>query len=49
MERLRELVVRGYRIIYILDPSGEGVRIYAIHHGSRDSRRLLGEEPWETT
>ena len=47
MPSLRELVVRGFRVVYILDDAGESVRVYAIQHGSRDLRALLGDDPWE--
>ena len=45
IEQLRELIVRDYRVVYMLDRSGDDVRIYAIHHGSRDFRKLFSDLP----
>jgi plasmid stabilization system protein ParE len=45
MDRLRELIVQGYRVIYSLDDPNESVRIHAIQHGRRDLRRRLGDYP----
>jgi toxin ParE1/3/4 len=44
LERLKELIVREYRVVCVFENAGD-VRIYAIHHGSRDLRTALGDMP----
>ena len=41
---LRELIFRGYRIVYSADESC--VTILRVVHGARDLRRLARSEPW---
>lgn len=41
---LRELIFRGYRIVYIAEESL--VTILRVVHGARDLRRLADLEPW---
>ena len=48
MERLRELIVRDCRVVYLLGANDEDVRIFAIQHGGRDLMRRLGDQPWES-
>ena len=44
-EDLRELIFRGYRLVY-LDRESE-VTILRVVHGARDLRSLAQREPWE--
>lgn len=43
-ERLRELIFRGYRIVYSVE--GSVVTILRVVHGARDLRRMATREPW---
>lgn len=43
-DRLRELIFRGYRIVYLVD--GSVVTVLRVVHGARDMRRLADREPW---
>ena len=47
MDRLRELIVRNYRVIYALSPDAETVHVFAVRHGSLNLRRQLGDSPWD--
>lgn len=42
---LRELLCRGYRIVYLL--KDEYVTILRVVHGARDLAELVRREPWE--
>ncbi len=42
---LRELLFRGYRIVYLL--KDENVTILRVVHGARDLAELVRREPWE--
>ncbi len=42
---LRELLFRGYRIVYLL--KDEYVTILRVVHGARDLAELVRREPWE--
>ena len=42
---LRELLFRGYRIVYLL--KDEYVTILRVVHGARDLAELVRHEPWE--
>jgi plasmid stabilization system protein ParE len=42
---LRELIFRGYRIVYQLQD--DGVFILRVVHGSRDLLGLVRREPWD--
>ena len=42
---LRELVFRGYRIVYLLKE--DVVTILRVVHGARDLADLVRKEPWE--
>jgi plasmid stabilization system protein ParE len=41
-DNIREIVVRPYRIIYIIE--GEDCSVAAVIHGSRDLARVLGQD-----
>jgi plasmid stabilization system protein ParE len=43
-EPLRELIFRGYRIVYRVE--GTIVTILRVVHAARDLRRLANREPW---
>jgi toxin ParE1/3/4 len=43
-DRLRELIFRGYRIVYEVE--GSLVTVLRIVHGARDIRGLADREPW---
>ena len=43
-DRLRELIFRGYRVVYSVE--GSFVTILRAVHGARDMRRLADREPW---
>lgn len=43
-ERIRELIFRGYRIVYLR--SAGPVSVLGVVHGARDLLRLIGERPW---
>lgn len=43
-ERLRELIFRGYRVVYSVE--GSLVTVLRVVHGARDMRRLAHQEPW---
>jgi len=42
---LRELIFRGFRIVYLLQD--DGAFILRVVHGSRDLLALVRQEPWE--
>jgi plasmid stabilization system protein ParE len=42
---LRELIYRGYRIVYVL--KDDTVTILRVVHGARDLSDLIRREPWE--
>ncbi len=42
---LRELIFRGYRIVYLLQE--DSVFILRVVHGSRDLLALIRREPWD--
>ncbi len=42
---LRELLFRGYRIVYLL--RGDAVSILRVVHGARNLADLIKREPWE--
>ncbi len=42
---LRELIFRGYRIVYLLEENS--VFILRVVHGSRDLIALVRREPWD--
>jgi plasmid stabilization system protein ParE len=44
-EDLREVLFRGYRIVYLL--RGDTVTVPRVVHGARDLAGLAGREPWE--
>jgi plasmid stabilization system protein ParE len=43
-DRLREIIFRGYRIVYSVE--GSVVTILRVLHGALDLRRLAAREPW---
>ena len=43
-DRLRELIFRGYRIVYSVEESF--VTVLRVIHGARDMRRLAAREQW---
>ena len=43
-EGLRELIFRGYRIVYLV--VGDQVTVLRVVHGARDLRGLASREPW---
>lgn len=43
-EPLRELIFRGYRIVYAVGETT--VTILRVLHGARDLRRVIDREPW---
>jgi plasmid stabilization system protein ParE len=43
-EPLRELIFRGYRIVYLVE--GTSVNVLRVVHGARDLRGLADREPW---
>ncbi len=43
-EGLRELIFRGYRIVYSAAPTQ--VTVFRVVHGARDLRALIEREPW---
>jgi toxin ParE1/3/4 len=43
-DRPRELIFRGYRVVYSVEVSS--VTILRVVHGARDMRRLADREPW---
>jgi len=43
-DRLRELIFRGYRVVYSVE--GSSVTVLRVVHGARDMRRLADREPW---
>jgi toxin ParE1/3/4 len=43
-DRIRELIYRGYRVVYSVDASL--VTVLRVVHGARDMRRLADHEPW---
>jgi plasmid stabilization system protein ParE len=42
---LRELIFRGYRIVYLIQDNE--ILILRVVHGARDLMALVGREPWE--
>ncbi len=44
-EDLREVVCRGYRLVYLV--SGDSVTILRVVHGARDLRGMAIREPWD--
>lgn len=44
-EDLREVLFRGYRIVYLL--RGDTVTVLRVVHGARDLAGLAEREPWE--
>ena len=44
-ENLREVIFRGYRIVYLLQ--NEEIVILRVVHGARDLRDLVHREPWD--
>jgi len=42
---LREVMFRGYRIVYLLDEPD--LTILRVVHGARDSAALVEREPWD--
>lgn len=42
---LREVLFRGYRVVYLLDD--ENVMILRVVHGARDLASLVQREPWD--
>lgn len=42
---LREIICRGYRVVYLLD--GDDPTILRVVHGARDIKALAKREPWE--
>ncbi len=46
-EDLRELVVRNYRLVYLV--RGAEVIVIRIVHGARDFTGTLGPQPWRLT
>ena len=44
-ENLREVIFRGYRIVYLL--RNEEIIILRVVHGARDLRDLVHREPWD--
>ncbi len=43
-QHIRELLIRGYRLVYLLE--GNKTIILRVIHGARDLRRLVYREPW---
>ena len=43
-QHIREILIRGYRLIYLLE--GNMAVILRVIHGARDLRRLIDREPW---
>ena len=44
MDPVREILFRGYRIVYLL---GDGlVTVLRVVHGARDLGKLSSREPW---
>ena len=43
-ESLRELIFRGYRLVYSV--AGDQITILRVVHGARDLRRLASRESW---
>lgn len=43
-DRIRELIFRGYRIVYSVE--GSLVTVLRVVHGARDMRRVATREPW---
>jgi plasmid stabilization system protein ParE len=42
---LREVIFRGYRIVYLLDD--EEITVLRVVHGARDLASLVEREPWD--
>lgn len=43
-EYLRELIVRSYRLVYLVEV--DRVTVVRIVHAARDVRAVLGTQPW---
>ena len=46
-EDLRELIVRSYRLVYLV--RGAEVIVIRVVHGARDFTGTLGPQPWRLT
>jgi plasmid stabilization system protein ParE len=44
-EELREVLFRGYRVVYLL--RGDTVTVLRVVHGARDLASLMAREPWD--
>ncbi len=44
-ERVREIVCRGYRLVYLVEQ--EDVTVLRVVHGARDFGSLARREPWD--